>query len=313
MPAPPVPSFRRKPESILAPRRPTPAPSSSSFRRKPESILAPSVPRWRLPPHRHSGLRRNLPSPPGVPRQSLPHRHSGASRNLPSPQTTSAGASRTVIPAQAGIYPSSQYPPPAPTQFAKSPKIVTTAALTPPKRCATLYEVRKSTANPEEPPPGRQHGHPVSIPIANGPAGLMPPDSTEQSIGATGEANTLGASLGRGLENPLAGRSPNSAAQSTCVPPPAVGLTHRPGNRSSGKGNRIPRHRRRQLSNRTTHRQARQPSPDHRPAARPARNLPNALNPPANPSPVPTGKPAGRCLPSRPHGAPTLDRRARPG
>ena len=67
-----------------------------------------------------------------------------------------------------------------------------------------------------------------------------------QTLGATGEANTLGASVGD-FKNPRLAIAKTQPGTTLCVPPPAVGLTLRPGNRSSGKGNRILRHRRRQL------------------------------------------------------------------
>ena len=50
-------------------------------------------------------------------------------------------------------------------------------------------------------------------------------------MGPQGKPTPWARHLGRGLENPLPAerRTPNSAAQSTCVTPPAVGLTLPPG------------------------------------------------------------------------------------
>ena len=64
-----------------------------------------------------------------------------------------------------------------------------------------------------------------------------------QTLGATGEANTLGASVGD-LTTPRLAIAKTQSGTTLCVTPPAVGLTLRPGNLSSGSATGTARPRR---------------------------------------------------------------------
>ena len=182
----------------------------------PAAIPAPST-RHPSPVNRHPGALNQHPctltpsfrrKPESILRGTTAHRPNPTKRNA------ALQSGRRPTPPQR---PESNRRPRRPN-FPKSPKIVTTAGLTPSKRCATLTAVRKSTANPEEPPPGRQHGHPSQHSNRNRPCWT----DTARFNGAVpwghrgsqhpGRVHTVG-----GIENPPAGRSPNSAAQSPCV------------------------------------------------------------------------------------------------
>ena len=127
IPVGPTPSFRRDPESTPCPKLPATAPSSSSSRRKPKSTPAPADLR------RHPGACTDLPaSTPVIPAPAgiHPHpqrpppapsrRHSGLRRNLPSPRCPPPSPA-SVIPAPARIHPRPHRPPPLSPQFSQIP------------------------------------------------------------------------------------------------------------------------------------------------------------------------------------------------
>ena len=217
-------------------------------------------------------------------------RHPSALNRHPSPVNRHPGTlnppslhPHTVIPAQAGIYlagndgaptkphekkrrppicpsphPSAkagiQPPPAAPPQFSKIPQNSDHRRIDAPQ--TMRYPISSQEIHP---PTQRSHrpagstATPVSTKIASGPH----PDCRRASFKRADPWGHRGGQhpgcVRRGPDNPRLAIAKTQSGTTLCVTPPAVGLTLRPGNRSSGKGNRIPRHRRRQLPNRTTH------------------------------------------------------------
>ena len=166
------PSFRRKPESPRCAGEPRFG--DASFRRKPESILPPNDCRRPYPSFRRKPESILAPNDCRRPYPSFRRK----------PESTLAPS-----------VPRRRHP-----NFTKSPEIMTATGLTPPNRRDSLYP--KSGVNPfvsaRGGPPGRQPRPPQSASKSQAARirTVVVLHLNAQTLGATGEANTLGASVG---------------------------------------------------------------------------------------------------------------------